>query len=86
MNNTIKERQKAATLSIKLTLDQIEMLTASAIKAGFGEDWKEFAKAEFSSQVLKARIGKPRINSTSAAKNGKITRPSVDTFYTSNHS
>lgn len=63
-------------LIINLTETQEQLLTLAAIKSGYEQDWKQYAKDEFLNKVIGQKIGAPKISSVSAAKSGRVTASS----------
>jgi hypothetical protein len=66
-------------LSITLTDEQVVALQTMSAKACY-TDFKEFARDEFYSNVLGAKIGTPKVGAAP-----KITAPSTNKHYTSNN-
>ena len=71
--------EKLASISLKLTEAQVETLKVMAAKACY-KDYKEFARDEFNSNVLGAKIGTPKVGA-----GPKITAPSSNRYYTHNN-
>ena len=66
-------------LTISLTEEQVVTLKTLASKACY-TDWKEFAKDEFNTNVLGAKIGTPKVGAAP-----KITAPSTTKHYDHTH-
>lgn len=71
MTETIKQKQSNATLTIKLSSDEITRLKNEAIRAGFDTNWQDYARRCFREEVTGGLIGSPTIGSFK-----KITAPS----------
>ena len=60
-------------LTINLNETQEQLLKLAAIKSGYEDDWRLYAKDEFLNKVIGQKIGAPKISSVSAAKSGRVT-------------
>lgn len=72
LKQQISAKQKQATLSIKLTETELQVLQIQATKAQY-QDWREFAMDEFKTKIIGSKVGTPKISGPSTAKGGKVT-------------
>ena len=79
----IMTTDKMTKLTISLTAEEVEQLKILATKAS-QIDWRTFCSQEFREHVIKAPIGKPRVG-TSGIEGNRISAPSTNKFYNSNH-
>ena len=69
----IKEKQKQASITIKLNDKELTRLQNEAVRGGFGEDWKSYATKKFREEVTQSLIGSPTI---CIGQKGLVTGPS----------
>ena len=69
----IKEKQKQASITIKLTADELTRLKLEAIKAGMGDNYQDYARRQFREKVTQSLIGSPTIG---VGTKGLVTGPS----------
>ena len=74
---TIKERQKGSSITIKLSAEELSIAQRMAADA-YCDDWKDYMVAEFRTKVLQSKIGSPRIGRPSWAN--PVTSPSTNSF------
>ena len=73
ISQKIKDRQKAATFNIKLTLEQVEKLTRDG--ASLGLDWKQYLEQQINELIFSKGIGAATISSPSFGRK-KVMGPS----------
>ena len=73
----IKEKQKSASFTIKLSAHELEVIQRQASDA-FTDDWKQFLTSEIKTKIFGSSIGAPRISSPSWAAN--VTGPTNNPF------
>ena len=71
MTESIKQKQNNATVSIKLSQEEIARLKNEAIRAGFDTNWQDYCRRRFREEVTGGLIGSPTVGSFK-----KITAPS----------
>tara|TARA_R110002012_G_scaffold289635_1_gene482774 strand:+ start:88 stop:450 length:363 start_codon:yes stop_codon:yes gene_type:complete len=70
---TIKERQKAASFSLKLTLQQVEKLTRDG--ASIGLSWRQYLEQQVNELIFSKNIGSATISSPTFGRK-KVVGPS----------
>ena len=73
IKETIKEKQKQASFTIKLNDQELMRLQNESIRSGFGEDWKAYATKKFREEVTQSLVGSPTIG---IGQKGLVTGPS----------
>lgn len=80
LEEKIKNARKGASLTIKLTADEILKMQTQAAKAGFST-WKEYMTESIKDKVLNCLIGGATITGPSSAIGGnKVKGPSASKF------
>ncbi|WP_115014942.1 hypothetical protein [Synechococcus sp. UW140] len=79
IESKIKQAQKSATFSMKLSADAIE--TLKRLAASRRIDWKEYLRNEVESKIVNQKIGMPSIDTPSIGlePTNKIVGPSAKT-------
>ena len=75
LEQKIRNARKGASLTIKLSFDEVQKMTNEAIKNGY-DSWKDYVSAEVKDKVLNCLVGTPKITGPSQSKGGKIKGPS----------
>ena len=57
----IAAKQKQATLSIKLSDSELTRLKNEAVRAGFGDEWRDYATKRFREEVTGGLIGQATV-------------------------
>ena len=60
----VKEKQKAASVTVKLSSDEVALCTRAALESG-AEDFKAWLITEIRSKILNAKVGSPKFGGPS---------------------
>ena len=70
IKETVKEKQKQSTLTIRLTEAELTRLKNEAIRSGFDENWQDYARKRFKEDVTGGLIGQATVGTFK-----KVTAP-----------